>query len=135
MASDTIAQVLKFAPNVRCFAIASDDLAKRNSERATRHLPRSNRKQAARNAYNKWKRSVEFIIDDAKAAGYDDPLIIERLKSLPLEAVNLTFDADSADSMIDRVSDEIRQRPAIGIGIWEQFVSEELVFIWLWNDH
>lgn len=133
MTSNTIVEILKFAPNVRCFAIASDDLAKCSSERATRHLPRSKRKQAARNAYNKWKRYVETIIDDAKAAGYDE--IIERLKSLPLEAVCLAFDADLADSMIDRVSDDIRQRPGIGIGIWEQFVSEELVFIWLWNDH
>lgn len=133
MTSDTIADILKYAPNVRCFAIASDDLAKRNSEKTTRQLPRSKRKQAARNAYNKWKRSVESIIDDARATSYDE--IIRRLRSLPLDAVVLTFDKDSADSMIDTVADDIRQRPAIVIGIWQQFVSRELVFIWLWNDH
>lgn len=133
MTSVTIVDILNYAPNVRCFAIASDDLARRNSEETARRLPRLKRKQASRNAYNKWRRSVESIIDDAKATSYD--AIIQRLKSLPLDAVRLTFDPDSADSMIDAVADEIRQRPASGIGIWEQFASEELVFIWLRNDH
>lgn len=132
MISDTITNILKHAPKVRCFAIASDDLARTNSERATKHLPRTKRRQAARNEYNRWKRAIDSILDDAKTTPYDT--IIERLTSLSLDAVNLTFDADSADKMIDKIAQAIQRRPTRGIGIWEQFASEDLVFVWLWND-
>lgn len=132
MISDTITNILKHAPKVRCFAIASDDLARTNSERATKYLPRTKRRQAARNEYNRWKRAIDSILDDAKTTPYDT--IIERLTSLSLDAVNLTFDADSADKMIDKIAQAIQRRPTRGIGIWEQFASEDLVFVWLWND-
>ena len=132
MTSDTINTVLQHAPQTRCFAIGSDDLAQRNSERESRRLPRAERKKAARNRYNKWKRAIDVIIADGKSTAYDD--LIERLRQLPLDAITLTFDPESADIEIDRIASDIQLRPAIGVGIWEQFVSDELVLIWLWND-
>lgn len=132
MTSDTIADILKHAPSVRCFAIASDDLARANSERAAQRLPKSERRQRARNEYNQWKRAVDSIIADAQTRPYDT--IIERLNSLSLDAVSLTFDPDSADDMIDKMVKTIQLRPTLGIGVWEQFASDDLVFVWLWND-
>lgn len=132
MTSETIADILKHAPRVRCFAIASDDLARTNSEHAKKHLPRSQRRQAARNEYSRWKRAIDSIIDDAKTTPY--ATIIKRINLLPLDAVNLTFDADSAEDMIDKMALTIQLRPMLGIGVWEQFASDDLVFVWLWND-
>ncbi|ELP30094.1 hypothetical protein [Rhodopirellula baltica] len=132
MTSDTINMVLQHAPQTRCFAIGSDELAQRSSERESRSLPRSERKRAARNRYNKWKRAVDAIIADGKSTAYHD--LIERLRQLPLDAITLTFDAETADAEIDRIATEIQLRPKFGVGIWEQLVSDELAFIWLWND-
>lgn len=132
MTSETIADILEYAPNVQCFAIASDDLAQRNAERAAKQLPRAQRRKAGRYAHSRWKRSVDSIIDDARTIDFN--AIIARLETLPLDAVHLTFDAQSADEMINRLADEIRERPTTLIGIWEQFVSDDLVFVWLWND-
>jgi hypothetical protein len=126
------AAIMKHAPRVRCFAIASADLAHLNSERATRNLPRAKRRQAARNEYTRWKRAIDSIIEDAKTTPYETT--IKRLNSLPLDSVNLTFDAESADETIDRMARTIQLRPTLGIGVWEQFVSDDLVFVWLWND-
>lgn len=132
MTSDTITKIVKHVPRVRCFAIASDDLARTNSQHATKRLPKSKRRQAARNEYNRWKRAIDSIIDDAETTAYET--IVERLNSLPLDAVGLAFDAESADEIIDKMARAIHLRPAIGIGIWEQFASDDLVFVWLWND-
>ena len=132
MTSETINAVLQHAPQTRCFAVGSGDLAQRNSELDSRSLPRVDRKKAARNQYNKWKRSVDDIISDAKCIAYDEQ--IERLRQLPLNAITLTFDAESADAEIIRIASEIHLRPKYGVGIWEQFVSDELVLIWLWSD-
>jgi hypothetical protein len=132
VASETINSVLQHAPQTRCFAIGSEDLARRNSERASRGLPRPKRSNATRTRYNKWKRDVDSIIADGKSAAYDE--LIERLRQLPLDAFTLTFDAATADTEIDRIASDIQLRPTIGVGIWEQFVSDELVLIWLWND-
>lgn len=133
MTSETVTDILTHAPHVKCFAIASVDLARSASKDASRRLPRARRRQAARNTYNKWQRQVDAITEEARSTSYDE--IIQRLQSLPLNAVRLTFDPESADSMIDAVGKEIFHGPLPGVGIWEQFVSDELVFVWLWNDH
>ncbi|MEM6365957.1 MAG: hypothetical protein AAF745_16125 [Planctomycetota bacterium] len=132
MTSVVINTVLKYAPQTRCFAVGADDLARRNSERESRNLPRASRKKASRNRYAKWKRAVDGIISDGKSTAYDD--LIERLRQLPLDAITLTFDPDTADAEIDRIASDIQSSHKYGIGICEQFVSDELVLIWLWND-
>jgi len=97
--------------------------AQRNSERESRSLPRTERKKAARNRCSKWKRAVDAIIADGKSTAYDD-----------LDAITLTFDPEFADAEIDRIASDIQLSHKYGVGIWEQFVSDELVLIWLWND-
>lgn len=132
MNSETIAQILKYAPTVQCFAVGSDDLARQNSVLSVKHRPRTERKRAARNAYRRWQRLVQSIIDDARSAEYDH--LISCLQALPLDAIRLTFGATSADSMIDQVSEEIQEKSWTLIGIYEQIVTDELAFVWLWND-
>lgn len=132
MQSETITAILSHAPATRCFAIGSDDLAHRHSERATRNLPKPQRRQAARRHYQKWKRNIDSIIADAKDISYE--ATISRLEALTLNAVRLAFDPVTADETIDLMADEIRQSSKYGIGIWEQHASDELVFVWLWND-
>lgn len=132
MTSETIAEILEHKPNVRCFAVGSDDLARRNSHKLARQLPRPKRKQAERKHYLRWKRSIDSIIQDAPNSDFS--LIVTRLESLPLEAVHLAFDPRSADELVDKLSLEILDRPTAGIGIWQQFASDSVVFIWLWDD-
>lgn len=110
----------------------SDDLARTNSELAKKYLQRSERRKAVRKQFNMWKRAIDSIIEDAKTTPFDS--IVDRLKSLPLDAVNLAFDAESADNAINEVAKAIRLRPTSSVGVWEQFASDDLVFVWLWND-
>jgi hypothetical protein len=132
MSSDIVASIRKQAQNIRCFAIASDEFAKSNCGETTKQLPRSKRRQAELHEYNRWKRDIASIIHDAKTFSYEK--IIERFNMLPLDAIKLAFEDDAADSNIDKFIEKIQLRPGIGIGIWEQYVSDDVVVVWLWND-
>lgn len=134
MTSETVVRILKCAPHVRCFAIGSDELAKRQCEHAVRALPRLERKQAVRRAFVRWRNEIEAISALAKEWPYER--IVDRLQSLPLEAVRLAFDATTADRLIDEVAKELSDstRRSIGIGICENFLTEAVVIIWLWKD-
>lgn len=129
--SETITNVLRHAPNVRCFAIASGDLARRNSARSVKRVARAKRKRAARKEYDRWKRSVDEIINNARNQTYDDT--VAEIKLLPLDAVRLAFDAGEADRLIDAMEKEIHEK-TYPIGICEEFASDEVVFVWVWND-
>ncbi len=132
MTSEFIGEILQHTPEIRCFAIGSNELAIRQAEKLARRMPRTKRRQAARNHYRRWERQIDSILQDGRSADYETT--IHRLESLPLEAVRLAFDAEAADTLIDDVANTIRQSQRSGIGIMEQYASDEIVFVWLWND-
>ncbi len=132
MASKTITSILECAPNIRCFAIASDELVVRSSKQEARSLPRSKRQQAARRYAKRWKRAIETIMDRARETTYGD--LLRQLRELPCDAVTLTFDSEAADNAIDLMAARIQSGPNSGIGICEEIVSEDVAFVWLWND-
>ena len=75
---------------------------------------------------------MESITECAKETAYDD--LLSQLRVLPFDAVRLAFDSESADASIEAMVSEIQLRPNSAIGIWEQIVSKDLAFVWLWND-
>lgn len=129
--SEFLDELLANAPDVRCFAVASEDIAIQNSQQLPSRVVGSDRKKGAKQHLAKWKRRVEDIIRTAKGRPYDD--VVKDIESLPLDAVRVAFDPIQADNFIDELTNKIRLRQC-GIGIWEQFATDEIVFVWIWQD-
>lgn len=124
--------LLKFCPTIRFFVVCSGAIAERAIERASRSMPRGERKRFRHNKYVAWDQQFKALRADAPQLTTAQTK--ERVLGMQWGAAIWTDSTKDAIATARGFSTEMAALKRGGIGIASFRLSEEVAWISLWYD-